>query len=67
VTLAWTVEVSAAGSSTVREAEVDRVRLEYVEQGSGAPVVLVHGAASDQRVWEAVREALAARHRVITH
>lgn len=49
------------------EVEVNGARLEYVEQGSGEPVVLVHGAVSDLRVWEPVRNALAKDHRVITY
>lgn len=28
-------------------------RLDYVEHGEGAPVVLVHGSASDRRTWQA--------------
>ena len=44
---------------------VDGVTLHYVEQGKGTPVVFLHGAFSDHRVWEAQREAVAARHRFI--
>lgn len=69
LSIAWTLGAAAAGPPTAKQAEVNGVRLDYVEQGSGsgAPVVLVHGAASDQRVWEAVREALAEHHRVVTY
>jgi len=31
----------------------------FLEQGSGVPVVLVHGAICDHRVWEAQREFVA--------
>jgi pimeloyl-ACP methyl ester carboxylesterase len=41
--------------------------LEYSESGSGEPVVLVHGSASDQRTWQGQREALAERYRVIAY
>ncbi len=69
LSLAWTAGAVAAGPPTAKQAEVNGVRLDYVEQGSGsgAPVVLVHGSAHDQRVWEAVREALAQSQRVVTY
>jgi pimeloyl-ACP methyl ester carboxylesterase len=39
--------------------------LAYLEQGHGTPVVFVHGAVSDHRLWEPQRDACAARHRFI--
>jgi pimeloyl-ACP methyl ester carboxylesterase len=33
-----------------KEIEVNGVRLSYVEQGFGEPIVFVHGAFSDLRV-----------------
>ncbi len=50
-----------------RHADVNGVRLAYVEQGHGTPVVFVHGALSDWRVWEAQRPAIAAKHRYIAY
>jgi len=42
---------------------VDGVRLQYVEQGSGAPVVLVHGSLADYSYWEISDQiALLAEH-----
>ena len=46
---------------------VDGVRLTYVEQGSGEPIVFVHGAFSDLRVWEPIREEVAKRYRFIAY
>jgi len=40
---------------SVKEIEVNGVRVQYVEQGSGELVVFVHGGLSDLRVWEPVR------------
>lgn len=37
----------------------------YQEQGHGIPVVLIHGAVSDHRIWEAQRENIAASYRYI--
>jgi len=50
-----------------KEIEVNRVRLSYIEQGSGEPIVFVHGAFSDLRVWEPVREEVAKRYRFIAY
>jgi pimeloyl-ACP methyl ester carboxylesterase len=47
--------------------EVDGVRLHYLERGSGAPVVLLHGNGTMIEDWLAsgVLDALASTHRVI--
>ncbi len=49
----------------VRHMEVNGMPLPYIEQGRGALLVLVHGAASDLRTWERQRAALAAHYRTI--
>ena len=50
-----------------REVEVNGVRLQYIEQGSGEPIVFVHGAPHDLRAWESVREEIAERYRFIAY
>ena len=40
---------------------------DYSESGSGEPVVLVHGSATDQRTWQGQRDELAKRYRVIAY
>ena len=47
------------GSPVTRQAEVNNVKLTYLEQGHGEPVVFVHGAMSDFRAWEPQRKAVA--------
>ena len=49
----------------VRTMPVDGARLAYVDEGSGAPVVFVHGAFGDWRNWEGFRSAVAERHRFV--
>jgi FAD/FMN-containing dehydrogenase/pimeloyl-ACP methyl ester carboxylesterase len=43
------------------------VDLSYIEQGTGTPVVFVHGAFSDARFWEPQREAIATQYRFIAY
>jgi pimeloyl-ACP methyl ester carboxylesterase len=58
---------SATSAQVLKEIEVDGVRLPYVEQGSGESMVFVHGAFSDLRVWEPVKEEVAKRYRFIAY
>src|SRR5262245_56923180 len=44
---------------------VNAVTLTYLEQGSGTPVVLIHGGFADHRIWEAQRDVVAAKYRFI--
>ena len=47
-------------------ADLDGVRMRYVDEGSGPAVVLIHGFASSLETWTAVRPALVeSGHRVI--
>jgi pimeloyl-ACP methyl ester carboxylesterase len=55
----------AISAPLIQEAQVDGVRLPYVEHGSGEPIVLVHGAFSDLRIWELLREGIASKYRFI--
>jgi hypothetical protein len=55
--LSLVVPSSATSAPLAKEAEVNGVRLSYIEQGSGEPIVFVHGAFSDLRVWEPGRRS----------
>ena len=59
------LEGSNASSPIDRTMTVDGATLHYVEQGAGTPVIFLHGAFSDHRVWEPQRKAVAAKHRFI--
>lgn len=55
----------SAEIAQLRQANVNGAVLTYQEQGQGRPVVFVHGALSDLRVWEPEREAVASKYRFI--
>jgi pimeloyl-ACP methyl ester carboxylesterase len=45
--------------------EYDGLRIDYVEAGQGAPVILVHSSVSGNRQWRRLIERLSGRYRVI--
>lgn len=51
--------------SELKHMEVNGVRLAYVDQGKGVPIVFVHPALLDHRAWENQRESFAKTHRFI--
>jgi pimeloyl-ACP methyl ester carboxylesterase len=51
----------------MRQVRVNDVDLSYIEQGTGTPVVFVHGAFSDLRYWEPQRQAMATHYRFIAN
>jgi pimeloyl-ACP methyl ester carboxylesterase len=55
----------AAEPPSVKRMSVNGTNLTYLDQGQGVPVVFVHGAFSDHRIWESQREAVAKRYRFI--
>jgi pimeloyl-ACP methyl ester carboxylesterase len=54
-----------AFAQSTKEVEVNGVHLRYVEQGSGEPIVFVHGGLGDQRSWEPVGEEIAKKYRFV--
>jgi pimeloyl-ACP methyl ester carboxylesterase len=48
-----------------RFAQVDGVRLHYMDQGEGEPVVLLHASFMNLRAWDPLAAALATRFRVV--
>jgi non-heme chloroperoxidase len=54
---------------TPKVVSVNGVELHYVEQGSGTPVVLVHGSLADYSYWEVSQQMslLSERYRVIAY
>ena len=65
--LSLVIPSSATSAPLAMEAEINGVRLPYVEQGSGEPVVFVHGVPTDLRSWEPVREGIAKKYHFIAY
>ena len=47
--------------------QVNGVELEYMEEGTGVPVVFSHGGSSDLHYWEPQRPAFAAQYRFVAY
>ena len=52
-------------ASVQRSIAVNGATLSYVEQGTGTPIVFLHGAVSDHRAWDMQREAVSGKYRFI--
>lgn len=50
----------------VKQLRFNETDFAYVEQGTGTPVVFVHGASGDWRTWDGLRNDIAANHRYIS-
>ncbi len=55
------------GAQTPRFIEVNGARLACAEEGQGTPVVFLHGAASDHRMWDRHRAIVGQHHRAIAY
>lgn len=44
---------------------VNGATLTYIQQGTGAPIVFLHGGFSDHRIWQPQRDIVAAKYRFI--
>jgi pimeloyl-ACP methyl ester carboxylesterase len=58
-------ETGSAGEPALKQATVNGVTLRYLEQGTGAPVIFVHGSIADHRTWDAQRDPTARKYRYI--
>jgi pimeloyl-ACP methyl ester carboxylesterase len=65
--LCLVVPTTMSWAQVTKEVEINGFRTKYVEQGSGEPMVFVHGAPADLRAWEAIREGIASRYRFIAY
>ena len=65
--LCLVVPTTTTWAQVAKEVEINGFRAQYVEQGSGEPMVFVHGAPGDLRAWEPIREGIAGKYRFIAY
>ncbi len=58
---------AVAQDSAVEHVDAAGASFPYVTAGAGEPVLFVHGAFSDHRIWEPMREAVAGDHRFLAY
>ena len=56
-----------ARPSSPKKVRVNGVELHYVDEGTGVPVVFVHGGLEDYRAWQPQMAAFSQRHRTIAY
>lgn len=56
-----------AGTALAEPISINGTSLTVVSDGEGPPVLFVHGAISDHRVWEPYRERIARSHRFLSY
>ncbi len=54
-------------TTDIKKARVAGTELSYIDSGRGVPLVLIHGSASDYRIWMSQIRPLAAKYRVIAY
>jgi pimeloyl-ACP methyl ester carboxylesterase len=67
VTGGLALQARAEAPPQTRQLSVNGVALSYIEQGTGTPVVFVHGAWIDMRFWEPQRHVIARQHRFVAY
>jgi len=55
----------ASSPPAPKTVSVNGTTLTYLQQGSGTPVVLLHGAFADHRIWETQRNVVATKYQFI--
>jgi pimeloyl-ACP methyl ester carboxylesterase len=61
--IGWT----ALAEPAAQKLPVNGAELAYVTEGEGAPVVFVHGAIADYRIWDGYRPQVADDHRFVAY
>jgi pimeloyl-ACP methyl ester carboxylesterase len=65
VSVALAFSGAGAAAEGIQHLEANGTDIAYVDEGSGAPIVFIHGGLADLRTWDAIRPLVAAKHRYI--
>jgi pimeloyl-ACP methyl ester carboxylesterase len=65
--LAACQDMPTSRPAVVKQMRVNDVQLAYVDEGSGVPIVFVHPALLDMRIWETMRPSVAKTYRFIAY
>lgn len=57
--------VAKYGNPGSKYVEIDGVKMHYVDEGSGPPILLIHAHYSSLRMWEPWAQKMKATHRVV--
>ena len=64
-TLAAGLGSTLTAEPTSKEVEINGFTMSYVEEGTGQPIVFVHGAVMDARAWEPIRAEISDEYHFI--
>jgi non-heme chloroperoxidase len=67
LTILLALSATSARAKKSGRVSADGLSFAYVEEGSGPPLILVHGSVSDYREWAKQMAPLARRYRVIAY
>jgi len=67
ITILLALSAVSAWAKKSGQVSANGLSFAYVEEGSGPPVILVHGSVSDYREWAKQMTPLARRYRVIAY
>ncbi len=51
----------------LKQVKINDVEINYIDKGTGDPVVFIHGGLEDYRTWDAQIDTFSRNHRIITY
>ena len=60
-------QISKEKVKSLKSVKVNGVKLHYLEEGKGTPVIFVHGGMEDYRIWESQIKPFSENYRVIAY
>lgn len=65
----WTAALTVGLSfgAEVKRAMINDAEISYVYEGTGEPIIFLHGAGTDMRIWEGIEPLVTTSHRLIAY